>query len=116
MLRNIFIKRRLHKEGFEILPITKDALRLYKTIVKDNAEESDFLAKCKLSRNWHCSTKEKILGDITWRYYGNLAIGVKDGVIVKIHNKEGYYGLHINRDIKNRINSIIKSIERKKVA
>lgn len=116
MLNELSIKLKLWKMGYPLLPIKEESLNLYKRAVKNNANESDFLARCKLARNWYCSTKEKILGDITWRYYRNLAIGVKDGIIVKIHNKEGYYGLHIDCDIKNRINSIIKPIERKKVA
>lgn len=116
MLNELSIKLKLWKMGYPLLPIKEESLNLYKRAVKNNANESDFLARCKLSRNWYCSTKEKVIGNVTWRYYGNLAIGMRDGVIAKIHNKEGIYDLHIDRDIKKKINEVIEKVNVKKVA
>lgn len=116
MLNELSIKLKLWKIGYPLLPIKQESLNLYKRAVKNNANESDFLARCKLSRNWYCSTKEKVIGNVTWRYYGNLAIGMRDGMIVKIHNKEGIYDLHIDRDIKRKINEVIEKVNVKKVA
>lgn len=116
MLNELSIKLKLWKMGYPLLPIKEESLNLYKRAVKNNSNESDFLARCKLSRNWYCSTKEKVIGNVTWRYYGNLAIGMRDGVIAKIHNKEGIYDLHIDRDIKRKINEVIEKVNVKKVA
>lgn len=116
MLNELLIKLRLWKIGYPLIPIKQESLDLYKRAVKNNADESDFLARCKLSRNWHCSTKEKVIGNVTWRYYGNLAIGMRDGVIAKIHNKEGVYSLHRDNDIKQKIDEIIEPISMKEVA
>lgn len=116
MLNELSIKLKLWKMGYPLLPIKEESLNLYKRAVKNNVNESDFLARCKLSRNWYCSTKEKVIGNVTWRYYGNLAIGMRDGVMAKIHNKEGIYDLHIDRDIKKKINEVIEKVNIKKVA
>ena len=78
MLNELSIKLKLWKMGYPLLPIKEESLNLYKRAVKNNSNESDFLARCKLSRNWYCSTKEKAIGNVTWRYYGNLAIGMRE--------------------------------------
>jgi hypothetical protein len=111
MIKKILLKRKLSKLGYPFIPITSTALNDYRTRVRGNLHESDWVLQKKLNRNFYMGVVDEERSDdrILHKKFGALTIiyRLDTNVIVGVTNhKHGWYGCEIDKEMKNKMNKI----------